>query len=113
MVHPYIPEQEINDLYNHIFSDEFQNKVIKLDNFVANEPEVIQNLTIEINQLSSDVNLINNRLSTLLETMTKLWEKKKAIMTTFTNGNPDYTGEYSGLTNADFARGSVCFILKQ
>ena len=46
-----------------------------------------------------------------LDNIELAWGKKKAISTTVTNGQPDFTGQYAGLTNADFAKGSVCFII--
>lgn len=37
--------------------------------------------------------------------------QKKSIVTTMSNRQPNFVGKYAGMTNADFAAGSICYVV--
>lgn len=37
--------------------------------------------------------------------------QKKSIVTTMSNRQPNFVGKYAGITNADFAAGSICYVV--
>ena len=70
--------------------------------------EQAQQLLDDINDLSDDLDDFKIALD---DSPSDHVIKKKSIVTTVTDGQPDFVGRYAGMTNADFAAGSVCYVL--
>ena len=129
MADPYIPRKEIDDLLNSVSGpdgDEYLKVQTLLTNITSLENNVrllnqkanvkiaqIANIEDSISHIPDVISDIEEISDTTKQAKIDAWNMKKAIATTFTQGHPDYIGEYSGLTDADFAGGSVCFILTQ
>ena len=117
-----IREDEINALYESASTGDLHNRIINLESALDTLTSTVDDFTertaIAKNKVDAVVEMVDGFVDTKQEDLDELnlkWGNKRAIMTTAskTGGKtqPNFIGDYSELTNADFEKGSVCFIL--
>ena len=128
-----VREDEINDLYDEVMTGPFANNAQKIEQFLEGD-ESQDSFADQVTQLTNDINTLagEDGYAWLEDAVAEyialvgdfpetaevelregyaIWENKRAIATTMVNNKPAYVGIYSDLTDADFAKGSVCFYL--
>ena len=70
--------------------------------------EESEDLLDDIQDFSDSVDDFQNLLD---DSPSDYVNQKKSIITTVTNGQPNFSGKYAGMSNADFAAGSICYVL--
>ena len=114
-----LDSQTINRLYDSATAGTLHNNINALNRLLQNYKNSIQNLIAQGNLKDSEVDAIKAQVDELLikiadlDNLRTAWLGKRAIATTFdySHNQPDFIGDYSELTNDDFSKGSICFII--
>jgi len=77
--------------------------------------ERLAELKGESEQLIDDVQTFSDSIDDFQDTLDDspydYVNQKKSIVTTMSNRQPNFVGKYAGMTNADFAAGSICYVV--
>ena len=80
-----------------------------------NALERLAELEEESEQLLDDVQTFSDAINDFQEILddspNNYVNQKKSIVTTMSNRQPNFIGKYAGMTNADFAAGSICYVV--
>lgn len=112
-------KSSIDRSYNSATEGALYNNINALTLQVQRYHDVIQALVNAGNLDEQKANTLRTRVDELLAKINSLdvleeeWLGKKAIATTFDHSThqPVFDGIYSELTNSDFSKGSICFII--
>ena len=80
-----------------------------------NTLERLAELKEESEQLLDDVQTFSDTIDDFQEILddspNDYINQKKSIVTTMSDRQPNFVGKYAGMTNADFAAGSICYVV--
>lgn len=80
-----------------------------------NSLERLAELKEESEQLIDDVQIFSDSIDDFQDALDDspydYVNQKKSIVTTMSNRQPNFVGKYAGMTNADFAAGSICYVV--
>lgn len=114
-----LDSQTINRAYESATTGTLYNNVNTLNRLLQNYKNSIQNLIAQGNLKDAEVDAMQTQVDELLvkiadlDSLRTAWLGKRAIATTFdySHNQPNFIGDYSELTNDDFSKGSICFII--
>ena len=80
-----------------------------------NTLEILAELEEASDQLLDDIQILSDTIDDFQDTLDDspydYVNQKKSIVTTMSNRQPNFVGKYAGMTNADFAAGSICYVV--
>ena len=80
-----------------------------------NTLEILAELEEASDQLLDDIQTLSDTIDDFQDILddspNDYINQKKSIVTTMSDGQPSFVGKYAGMTNADFAAGSICYVV--